>query len=102
MDAWPRVSPTRALVAYPDACVSEVLVLENMWRERVWRARCTSVALIFWRVLPLDLILLIAHGGGCNLRATEVYHTRRNSERDKGEYELLLGAEWRPTTVRDT
>tara|TARA_B100000683_G_scaffold259850_1_gene284052 strand:+ start:528 stop:818 length:291 start_codon:yes stop_codon:yes gene_type:complete len=54
-----------------DADQCEVVVLENIWRDEVWVARCVSLSLVFWRVLPLDVIRLIAYHAACNRRATE-------------------------------
>ena len=38
----------------------EACVLENIWRERVLLARRVSLSLIFLRILPLEIVHLIA------------------------------------------
>lgn len=55
-----------------DAPRHEILVLENMWRERALACRCVTLSLAFWRVLPADVIRIIASHMACNLRATDV------------------------------
>lgn len=48
------------VVTYPMASQHEVCALENMWREKVFAAQLQSLAFVFYRHLPIDVVRLIA------------------------------------------
>lgn len=50
----------------------EVAFLENVWRAQAQIARCASLSLIFWRLLPMDVIRLIASLTWTELRVSDV------------------------------
>ena len=64
-------------VRYSVASLNEVLVLENMWRDRVLatRQRAVRAYLRKWR-LPDEILAIIASYTGCNMRGVEARHAR--------------------------
>lgn len=50
---------THTRVAY-SCSIHEVCALENIWRDHALRAREDSLSFIFYRILPLDVVRMIA------------------------------------------
>ena len=49
-----------SFVRYDDAARSEVIILENMWRDRIYACQRNSVSLGLYHKLPLCVIYHIA------------------------------------------
>lgn len=50
----------RIVVCYPEAHISEVLYLENLWRSQIGKVKRSRLRPIFSNILPVELIDKIA------------------------------------------
>ena len=77
----------RIEVCYPDVSPAEVLVLENMWRDRALctRQRAVTAYLRRW-CLPDEILALIASYTGSNMRGVDA----RRAHGRPGSYVIEL------------
>lgn len=66
---------------YPDSSIHEVVVLENIFRERVLRGVFQEVTVVLYRILPTDVIHHI-----CTL----AYPVARSAQIGVGEGEFWI------------
>ena len=71
----------KRLCTYSDSCIHEVVVLENILRERVLRGVFADLTFVLHRILPTDAIRYI-----CNI----AYPMARVAHRGTGEGVFLI------------
>lgn len=70
---------------YPDSSIHEVVVLENILRERVLRGVLQEMTVVLYRILPTDVIDYI-----CNM----AYPLARSAQRGIGEGQGVFWIEY--------
>lgn len=78
---------------YPDSSIHEVVVLENIFRERVLHGVIQEMAAVFYRVLPTDVIYHICH------MAYPLARSARSAQAGDGEGRGVFWIEYKPATT---
>jgi hypothetical protein len=73
---------TLKTVNYPNIDVREVLILENIWIQKIHKTQFNCFMLLFWNIFPCDIIRLIFKYTYPRLKVSEI---------TKSEYGLQVG-----------
>ena len=69
---------------------AEIAVLENIWRDKVRVSQLVSIALVFWHILPVDLIKLILSKQKEEWRVSDVLPLKEGNHAETTMYKLKL------------